>query len=363
VIDLLYRATKPALFRADPEYVHDRVIATLALVSRSSKACALLREPDQPRDPRLAVDIAGLSLPGPVGVAAGLDKNGVAFPALHALGWDFVEVGTITPNPYTGNPRPRIFRLPEDEALINRMGFPGAGADAIAMNLVQRRDARVPLGCNIGPNKSSVESGLDAVIGDCRLLLKRFASLADYLVVNISSPNTARLRELQGKHALRQLLADVHAALPAQRQTPLFVKIAPDLADSEISDVVGVVMDVGLSGIVATNTTIARPPSLRNAARLETGGLSGAPLRSRSLEVIARIARESSDSIPIMAVGGIASGADAIEAFKAGASAIQIYTGMIYQGPGLARKIKRELSAELDRIGATALIDLRSSAT
>jgi dihydroorotate dehydrogenase len=363
VIDLAYRAAKPLLFRADPERVHDRVISALGLISRSPRALRVLDRIGDEADPRLAVEFAGMRLPGPVGIAAGLDKNGVAFPALHALGWDFVEIGTITPKPQPGNSKPRVFRLLEDQALINRMGFPGTGADAIAMNVVQRRQRQVPIGCNVGPNKASVEAGLDAVISDCQLLVSRFASLATYLVVNISSPNTAKLRDLQGKEALRVLLTEVKAAIPADRPKPLFVKIAPDLTDAEIDDLVGVVLDVGLSGIVATNTTIARPETLRSPRRPEIGGLSGAPVRARSIEVIDRIARESSGSLPIMAVGGIASGADAIAALRTGASAVQVYTGMIYEGPDLARQIKREILAEMDRTGAASLADLRRGAT
>jgi len=363
VIDLAYRVAKPLLFRADPERVHDRVISALSLISRSPGALRVLDRFGDGDDPRLMVEIAGMRLPGPVGIAAGLDKKGVAFPALHALGWDFVEVGTITPEPQPGNPKPRVFRLPEDRALINRMGFPGTGADAIAMNIVQRRYRQVPIGCNVGPNKASVEGGLDAVIADCRLLVSRFASLATYLVVNISSPNTARLRELQGKGALRELLTEVRAAIPSDRLKPLLVKIAPDLSDAEISDVVAVVLEVGLSGVVATNTTIARAETLRSPRRSEIGGLSGAPLRARSLEVINRIAAESAGNLPIMAAGGIASGADAVAALRAGASAVQVYTGMIYEGPGLALRIKREIVAEMERVGAQSLADLRNCAT
>jgi len=363
VIDLAYRVAKPLLFRADPERVHDRVISVLGLISRSPRALRVLDRFGDGDDPRLMVEIAGLRLTGPVGIAAGLDKNGVAFPALHAIGWDFVEVGTITPKPQPGNPKPRVFRLPEDRALINRMGFPGTGADAIAMNIVQRRYRQAPIGCNVGPNKASVEAGLDAVIADCRLLVSRFASLATYLVVNISSPNTARLRELQGKGALRELLTEVRAAIPSDRLKPLFVKIAPDLSDAEISDVVAVVLEVGLSGVVATNTTIARAETLRSPRRSEIGGLSGAPLRARSLEVINRIAAESAGNLPIMAAGGIASGADAVAALRAGASAVQVYTGMIYEGPGLALRIKREIVAEMERVGAQSLADLRNCAT
>ena len=363
MIDLAYRVAKPLLFRADPERVHDRVISALGLISRSPRALRVLDRFGDGHDSRLAVEFAGMRLPGPVGIAAGLDKNGVAFPALHALGWDFVEVGTITPNPQPGNPKPRVFRLPEDRALINRMGFPGTGADAIAMNIVQRRYRQAPIGCNVGPNKASVEGGLDAVIADCRLLVSRFASLATYLVVNISSPNTARLRELQGKGALRELLTEVRAAIPSDRLKPLLVKIAPDLSDAEISDVVAVVLEVGLSGVVATNTTIARAETLRSPRRSEIGGLSGAPLRARSLEVINRIAAESAGNLPIMAAGGIASGADAVAALRAGASAVQVYTGMIYEGPGLALRIKREIVAEMERVGAQSLADLRNCAT
>jgi dihydroorotate dehydrogenase len=311
-------------------------------------------------DPRLAVEIGGLRLPGPVGVAAGLDKNGVAFPALLALGWDFVEIGTVTPQPQPGNPRPRVFRLAEDGALINRMGFPGNGADDMAANLALRANAAGPIGCNIGPNKASVEAGLDAVIADCRLLAARFARLADYLVVNVSSPNTVRLRELQGKAALAVLLRESLEAIPENARKPLFVKIAPDLTDAEIAGIVAVALEAGLSGVVATNTTIDRPATLRGRARTEAGGLSGGPLQQRALEVVRRIRTESAGRSAIIAVGGIASGKDAIAAIRAGASAVQIYTGLIYRGPGLARSIKREILAEMTRVGADSVNSLRA---
>jgi dihydroorotate dehydrogenase len=362
VIDQLYRLARPALFRFDPETVHDRVIATLGRVSTSRRALDLLRRRFPAPDPRLTVVIGNATLPGPVGIAAGLDKNGVAYPALTALGWDSVEIGTITPQPQPGNPKPRVFRLSDDRALINRMGFPGEGADAIAMHLVQRRGSGAAIGCNIGPNKASVEAGLDAVVADCARLAARYASTADYLVVNVSSPNTARLRDLQGKDALRVLLAEVKAAIPARERTPLLVKIAPDLTAAEISDIVAVVTESGLDGIVATNTTIARPPNLRSRGRGETGGLSGRPLRDRSLAVVRQITLETGGSLPVIAVGGISSGADTLAAIRAGAWAVQIYTGMIYEGPGLARAIKRELIRELDRVGATTLADLRQHA-
>ena len=359
VIDTAYRLAKPALFRLDPEAVHDRTIAALGRISRTTKATTVLSRAALSPDPRLAVNLAGISLPGPIGIAAGLDKNGVAFPALSALGWDIVEVGTITLKPQPGNPKPRVFRLPEDQALINRMGFPGLGADVIERNLLERKRSGVPVACNIGPNKSSVEAGLDGVIADCRLLAARFAAFASYLVLNISSPNTARLRDLQGKEALRVLLREVKAAIPAHAPVPLFVKIAPDMADAELDDVVEVVMETGLAGIVATNTTIARPGTLRDAHRIETGGLSGAPLRSRSLDVVRRIARVSEGKVEIVAVGGISSSEDVLNAIMAGATMVQIYTGLIYGGPALANKIKRDLLAHLDRVGTNSLNDLR----
>jgi dihydroorotate dehydrogenase len=362
VIDLAYRLVQPVLFRRDPEAVHNRVISTLAAISKYPLATALLAARRPHTDPRLAVEIAGLALPGPVGIAAGLDKNGVAYPALHALGWDFVEVGTITPEPQPGNPQPRVFRLPEDSALINRMGFPSAGANAVAGNLARRSFANVPIGCNVGPNKSSVEAGLQAVIADLTGLVARFAPAADYLVINISSPNTARLRELQGKVALQTLLTEVAAANPPDSQRPLFVKIAPDLSDREIADVVEVVQRTGLSGIVATNTSTIRPPSLRSALSIESGGLSGSPLLARAQEVVSRIAQQSGGEVPVIAVGGIASGRDALSMIRAGASAIQIYTASLYRGPGLANQIKRELLSELDRFSAASLDELRRSA-
>jgi dihydroorotate dehydrogenase len=360
MIDDLYRLAKPLLFRLDPETVHDRVVGALGRASTSGIAMGALRRGRQPADTRLSVDLGGITLPGPIGIAAGLDKNGVAWPAFGALGWDYVEVGTITLQPQPGNPKPRMFRLPEDDALINRMGFPSRGADEVALAIVQRRKSGIAFGCNIGPNKESVAAGLDAVVRDCTELARRFSSLAGYLVLNISSPNTARLRELQGADALHALLSEVKAAIPERAACPLFVKIAPDLTADEVSGIVDVVLKTGIAGIVATNTTIARPDSLRGTARSENGGLSGAPLRERSLRIVHQIATQTGGKLPILAAGGIASGADAIAAIEAGAWAVQIYTGLIYEGPGLANRIRQELIAHLDRTGATSLADIRS---
>ena len=220
------------------------------------------------------------------------------------------EQSPASPNP--GNSRPRVFRLTDNRALINRMGFPGAGVDAVAMNLVMRRKRPATIGINIGPNKESVEAGLEAVIADCQDLVRRLASLCTYLVLNVSSPNTAKLRDLQGKAALAELLTAVRSSLPPSNPTPLFVKIAPDLTPPEIDDIIDVVLATGLSGVVATNTTSARPPFLKGKWRNEIGGLSGEPLRTRSLDVIRQIATATKGTLPIIGVGGIASGADAL---------------------------------------------------
>jgi len=359
VIDALYRLAKPALFQLDPETVHDRTIAALGRMGTSSNALALLGRGADPVDPRLAVSFAGVTLPGPIGIAAGLDKNGIAYPALAAMGWDSIEIGTVTRLPQPGNSKPRIFRLTDNRALINRMGFPGAGVDAVAMNLIMRRKRPATIGINIGPNKGSVEAGLDAVIADCQDLVRRLSSLCTYLVLNVSSPNTARLRNLQGKAALAELLTAVRSSSPRSHATPLLVKIAPDLTPSEIDDIIDVVLETGLEGVIATNTTTARPPILQGKWCNETGGLSGEPLRSRSLDVIRQIAIATKGTLPIIGVGGIASGTDALAVLRAGAWSTQSYTGMIYQGPGLARAIKRSLSAELDRTGMTSLKELR----
>ncbi len=361
MLDLLYRLAKPVLFRMDPESVHDHTMVRLSRISRSEQMLGLIGLTHSAPDPRLRVTLGDLTLPGPVGVAAGLDKNGVAFPALAALGWDFIEIGTVTLKPQPGNPKPRVFRLPDDHALINRMGFPGAGADQIAMNIVMRRKANACIGINIGPNKASVEAGPDAVIADCTELARRFASLASYLVLNVSSPNTARLRDLQGRAAVTELLTAIKAAIPERRPVPLFVKIAPDLTPAEISDIALAVHDAGVTGIVATNTTISRPPNLRSRGRGETGGLSGTPVRDKSLKVIRQFANETEGKLPIFGVGGIGSAADAVAAIEAGAWAVQVYTGMIYRGPHLANQIATGLSVELDRRGLSSLAELRGT--
>jgi len=352
-----YSFAKPVLFRVDAETMHNRTLDGLALVSRSRALTAAAASLYRYDDPRLAVNVFGATFSNPVGVAAGLDKNGIAVPALLALGFGFVEIGTVTPVSQPGNPKPRVFRLPEDDALINRLGFPGKGVEQVERNLARFHDRLGPLGCNIGPNKTSVAAG--TADRDWVTVLKRLQGAATYLVVNISSPNTAELRQLQGKAALHHLLKQVMAARSAVEPKPVLVKISPDMTEQELDDVLEVVSDVGLDGIVATNTTVDRPHELKDQRRVEAGGLSGRPLTVRSRNVVAKIYRRTGGALPIIAAGGIFTGADAIAAIQAGASLVQTYTGFVYRGPGAARDIKREMSGELDRLGATSLNEIR----
>lgn len=352
-----YDVLRPLLAGADPESLHNRALDVLGLISRSRRLTGLTASHYQYDDPRLTVEAFGVEFANPLGVGAGLDKNGMMVPALQALGFSFVEIGTVTPLPQPGNPKPRVFRLTEDEAVINRMGFPGAGMERVEQNLGRHRNRLGILGCNIGPNKSSVAAG--TVDDDCVAVLKRLHDLAAYLVVNVSSPNTAGLRKLQGKDALRQLLTRVLAARPEANPKPVLVKIAPDMSDAELDDVLDVAGETGLDGIVATNTTVSRPSQLKSPHRHEHGGLSGRPLRARSLDVVKRISQQTDGKLPIIAVGGIFTGADAIEAIMAGATLIQTYTGFIYRGPNTARLMKHEMSHELDRLGAASLNEIR----
>ncbi len=346
----------PVLQRLDAERAHELTLRLLAVADRAPLLRQLLRRVPIHDDPRLHVSRWGIAFPNPLGIAAGLDKNAVAVSVWGALGWGHVEVGTVTPQPQTGNPRPRLFRLPADGALINRMGFPGDGADAVRQRLM-RRGERPIVGINIGANKTSVDAGRAA--DDYVAALRLLAPCADYITINVSSPNTARLRELQGRAALDALVSQViHARDALSHPVPLLIKIAPDLAPAEIDDILDVCLTHGIDGLVATNTTIARPSSLRSPARVESGGLSGRPLCARSSEVIRDLYRSAGDRLPIIGVGGVASAADVIEKLRAGASLVQIYTGLIYEGPLLARRICRDLAVFVEEQGLSSLADL-----
>ncbi|MFM8680599.1 MAG: quinone-dependent dihydroorotate dehydrogenase [Alphaproteobacteria bacterium] len=295
-------------------------------------------------DPVLATPLWGLDFPNPVGLAAGFDKHAEAPDALLGLGFGSVEIGSVTPRPQPGNPRPRVFRLPEDGAVINRYGFNSEGIDAVAARLA-RRARRGVLGVNLGKNKETIDAADDYARGAAAL-----ARFADYMVVNVSSPNTPGLRALQDRAALDGLLARVQEAMGAGAP-PLLVKIAPDMAREDLADIAEVALARGLAGIIVSNTTIARPPGLRGAARGEAGGLSGRPLLGPSTEVLREMRRLTGGRIALVGVGGIASGADAYAKIRAGASLVQLYTALVYEGPGLVARIRRELAALLRRDG------------
>lgn len=305
-------------------------------------------------DPLLRTRVWGLDFPNPIGLSAGFDKDAEVYAPLLRLGFGFVEVGSITPRPQAGNPKPRVFRLPEEGAVINRLGFNSAGLAAAVTNLRRRRSERAGIvGINIGKNRDSADAAADYAAGTAAL-----APLADYLVINVSSPNTPGLQALQEAVALRALLERVqtarHAAVP-KRPPPLLLKIAPDLMAADARDVAEVAVAGAIDGLIVGNTTTGRPPDLHGRHARESGGLSGRPLFSLSTELLREVYRLTEGRLPLVGVGGIASGADAYAKIRAGASLVQLYTALIYQGPGLVGRIKRDLAACL-RAGGFATV-------
>ena len=349
----------PLLARLDAEQAHDLTLTLLARAGQSRAVAAVLARLFSHSDPRLKTAAWGVTFSHPLGLAAGLDKNGRATGALLRMGWSHVEVGTVTPRPQPGNAKPRVFRLRDDHALINRMGFPGSGADAVAANLARVRRTGV-IGVNIGANKTSVEAG--TAVADYVAALERLYDVADYMAINVSSPNTARLRALQDKQALLELVEAVTGARDRMsRRKPLLLKLAPDLSPAEIDDIVEVCLHGGIDGLIATNTTVGRPPALLGPHVRETGGLSGAPLRDRATDIIRYLYRSTRGQMPIVGVGGISSAEDAFAKLAAGASLVQIYTGFIYEGPVLARRIQRGLARLMDNHGYGSVDDLIGS--
>ncbi|MDI5964703.1 quinone-dependent dihydroorotate dehydrogenase [Streptantibioticus silvisoli] len=346
--DILFR-----LFfrRMDPERAHHLAFGWIRLAARVPVLRGLLAAVFAPRDPALKVTAFGLQMSGPFGMAAGFDKNAVGIDGLAMLGFDHVEIGTVTGAPQPGNPPKRLFRLLADRALINRMGFNNDGSAAVAHRLATRTPAfRPTVGVNIGKTKVVAE---DDAVADYVTSAERLAGHADYLVVNVSSPNTPGLRDLQAVDRLRPLLSAVRAAADRavpDRRVPLLVKIAPDLADADIDTVADLAVELGLDGVIATNTTIARDSlGLRSPAALtaETGGLSGAPLKDRSTEVLRRLYARVGDRITLVGVGGVDSADDAWERVLAGATLVQGYSAFIYRGPFWARRVRRGLAARL----------------
>ena len=334
------------LRRLDPETAHGLAIQALRLAPLPRPAAD---------DPILATTLAGLRLSNPVGLAAGLDKNGEALHGLSKLGFGFIECGSVTPLPQPGNPKPRLFRLAEDRAIINRMGFNNAGLEPFAARLA-RRPRTVVVGANLGANKETEDKAADYVAG-----LVRLRGLADYVTVNVSSPNTPGLRALQGRAALDVRLGRLAEARGAD-PTPVFLKIAPDLEAAEIALIVEASLDHGVDALIVANTTLDRPADLRSPDRGEAGGLSGAPLRDRASAALRAAAEASAGRLPLVAVGGIGSGAEAYARIRAGASAVQLYSALIYEGPGLVGRIKRDLAARLRADGFSTVSEAVSTA-
>ncbi len=367
-----YRQLRPFLFASDAEKVHERMLSIVESISKIPGFLPFLRWQFREENPVLRTKLLGRTLENPVGLAAGFDKDGRIHPALFALGFGFVEVGTVTPQPQSGNPRPRLFRLLKDHALINRLGFNNQGVWKMAERLVAitlkikledteyfdhsgdypANIASGMLGINIGKNK---DTALENATEDYVSALSTLHPFADFLTLNISSPNTEDLRNLQEKDALRALLDSVCARRDKLdqnhlRNTPLLVKLAPDLDDDALENCIRVIQEFSIQGVIATNTTIERP-ELKSKHRNQSGGLSGKPLRKRSTELIRNLSAELGADVPIIGVGGIFNGADAYEKIRAGASAVQIYTALIFEGPGLVRKIKAELANLLEKDG------------
>jgi dihydroorotate dehydrogenase len=343
-----YRWLRPLLFALPPETAHRAALAAL----RSG----LLRSPRTPVPASLRVSLFGLDFPGPVGMAAGFDKNGDAADGLLAAGLDYVESGTVTLRPQPGNPKPRVFRLSPDEAVINRMGFPGCGVEPFLQNLSRRRHPGI-VGVNIGKNRDSADP-----TADYALLLEKVAPAADYVAVNVSSPNTPGLRGLQEKGPLDELLGALMAVRARVRSRrgvppPLLVKVAPDLDDTGLNDIAELALKHGVDGLIATNTTVARPDALAGRHRTQQGGLSGRPLFARSTEVLAALYRKTAGRVPLIGVGGILSGDDAYAKVLAGASLVQVYTGFVYRGLSLVWEVHETVARRLAADGFGSIVE------
>ncbi|NEU07900.1 quinone-dependent dihydroorotate dehydrogenase [Flavihumibacter sp. R14] len=336
----MYKIIKPLLFNYDPENIHHFVTGGLRRVNRLWGAKKLLKSTFQLDDVRLEREVMGLKFKNPVGLAAGFDKNADLVEELAEFGFGFIEVGTVTPLPQPGNEKPRMFRLPEDEALINRMGFNNQGVDVVADRLKRVKRERLIIGGNIGKNKLTPN---EEAVSDYIKCFDRLFDVVDYFVVNVSSPNTPGLRELQEKEPLKHILNTLQQRNRKNDiSRPILLKIAPDLSNSQLDDIVEIVKETGIAGVIATNTTLSRD-NLVSPLKTEAGGLSGKPVRDRSTEVIRYLSERADKSFVIIGVGGIHSADDAIQKLEAGASLVQLYTGFIYEGPGLVKKINKKL--------------------
>jgi len=329
---------RPILFCFDPEKVHYFTFSLIRIVSKIPGVSALFRFLYQVNDKRLETEVFGLKFKNPVGLAAGMDKQATLFQELSDLGFGFIEIGTLTPVGQDGNPKKRIFRLIEDSAIINRMGFNNGGVQEAVERL--KKNKGVLIGGNIGKNKVTPNENATS---DYIICFEALYDYVDYFVVNVSSPNTPNLRELQEKEPLTQLLQTLqNENLKKPKQKPILLKIAPDLTDSQLLDIIDIVKETKIAGVIATNTTLSRE-GLTSANKVETGGMSGKPLRKRSTEVIRFLSEKSNKAFPIIGVGGIHSAEDALEKLEAGASLVQLYTGFIYEGPALIKEINKAI--------------------
>ncbi|WP_262692363.1 quinone-dependent dihydroorotate dehydrogenase [Kordiimonas aestuarii] len=346
----LFPLVRPLVHALDPETAHNATIKALRL-GLTGKIGA------EKHDPVLRCEVFGLDFPNPVGLAAGFDKNAEVIRPAHKMGFGFAEAGTVTPKPQVGNDKPRLFRLTADRAVINRFGFNNRGLDYFEGRLRTLPAARGIFGANVGANKDSEDRTADYVSG-----INQLYGLSDYFTVNISSPNTPGLRALQSKAALEDLVGRVLDARQGKMaagaaHVPILIKIAPDLLDDDIRDIADVARSSTIDGLIVSNTTITRPESLKSRDKDEAGGLSGAPLMGPSTEILSAVYKATDGQVPLIGVGGIASGADAYAKFRAGASLVQLYSALVYDGPGLVSKINRELAALLKADGFASVAD------
>ena len=340
----MYSLVKKFLFRYDPEDVHYKVLRWLTKAYNTGLGKKYLTSNYSYNHPSLEKTVFGIHFKNPVGLAAGFDKDAKYIEQLSCLGFGFIEIGTLTPKPQDGNEKPRLFRLPADGAIVNRMGFNNEGVDA-AVERLKHRDSKVIIGGNIGKNKNTPN---EEAVNDYIYCFQKLFNYVDYFVVNVSSPNTPGLRDLQEKEPLHHLLLTLqNINLQYPNAKPILIKIAPDLTNEQVDDVIDIVQQVKLAGIVATNTTISREGLLSDSTEVHDmgiGGLSGKPVRKRSTEIIRYISQKTNGTIPIIAVGGIFNEHDAQEKIDAGASLVQVYTGFIYSGPGIAKNICKSMA-------------------
>jgi dihydroorotate dehydrogenase len=334
----MYQYIQKLLFSLEPERAHILTLNLVRLAGSIATVRTLLKK--QFFVPAESVEAFGLKFSNPIGLAAGYDKDGIAWRGLACLGFGHIEIGTVTPQPQPGNSKPRLFRLLEDKAIINRMGFPGQGADFVAKRLSDKENRDVLLGINIGKNRDTL---LESAVHDYISLIRTFAGLGDYFVVNVSSPNTIGLRRLQGRELLVKLLAELNRERDVQvervgRSIPMLVKLSPDLSDDELADAVDVIINSKMDGIIATNTTTFRD-DLKSPKGNESGGLSGVPLHDKSIQMIRKIQILTKGELPIIGVGGVDNAISAQRMLDAGAVLVQLYTGLIYRGPGLVKEI------------------------